>query len=45
MTALFTLLPEAVGTEKLDGKSAVLERLADRLPPFTGWMQRRCWPR
>jgi PTS system nitrogen regulatory IIA component len=36
MTALFTLLPEAVGTEKLDGKSAVLERLADRFAAVYG---------
>ena len=36
MTALFTLLPEAVETVKLDSKPAVLERLAERFEAVYG---------
>lgn len=36
MTALFTLLPDAVGTVKADSKSAVLDCLADRFAAVYG---------
>ena len=36
MTALFTLLPEAVGTIEADSKSAILEQLANRFAGVYG---------
>ena len=36
MTALFTLLPEAVGTIEADSKSAILEQLANRFAEVYG---------
>ncbi len=39
MTALFTLLPEAVGTIAADGKQAILEQLATRFGAVYGLNQ------
>lgn len=36
MTALFTLLPEAVGTIRADGKTAILKQLAQRFADVYG---------
>ncbi|MEN9926588.1 MAG: hypothetical protein RL268_2714, partial [Pseudomonadota bacterium] len=36
MTALFTLMPEAVGTVDADSKQAILEQLAERFASVYG---------